>query len=77
MHRIGIEAWRGFCRGTEVRLTFGDESFREGGFLLAAVLNRFFALYTSINTYTRTVVLTDQRGLVKEWEPMAGAENVL
>ena len=43
VQRVGRQAWRGFCRGTEVTLTVDENSYVGGGsFLLAAVLSRFF-----------------------------------
>lgn len=77
--RVGRDAWRGFCRGTQVTLTF-DESYYVGGsaFLLGSVLNRFFALYASINSFTRLAIRSQQReGIWKKWPSMAGEQKVL
>ena len=54
--RTGNDAWRGFCAGTEVTLTF-DESLYVGGgaFLFAAVLRHFLAMYASIDSFTQLV----------------------
>lgn len=79
VRRLGIEAWRGFCRGTEVTLTF-DENYYVGtnAFLLGAVLNRFFALYSSTNHFTQLVIRSEQReGEWKRWLPTAGEMIVL
>lgn len=44
------------CRGTEVRLEFDPRAYAGSEmFLFATVLERFLALYTSINSFTRTV----------------------
>jgi type VI secretion system protein ImpG len=75
--RIGPDAWRGFCRGTEVVLEFEDEAFVGGSpLLMSAVLARFFAMYTSINSFVRLRV---RRGdeVWKQWEPMSGRQLVL
>ena len=48
-----------------------------GIFLLGAILDRFFAEYTSLNSFTETVIESKQRGLVKRWPPRAGAGQVL
>lgn len=79
VHRIGDEAWRGFCRGSEVTLTFDEEAYVGGGaFLFAAVLNRFFALYAAMNSFTRLVIKSRQReGVWKRWPPMAGEQILL
>lgn len=79
VRRVGTEAWRGFCRGTEITLGF-DESLYvgTGAFLLASVLNQFFALYASTNAFTQLVIKSEQRkGNWKTWPPMAGEQIVL
>lgn len=79
VRRTGREAWRGFCRGTEVTLVFDERLYVGGGaFLLASVLNRFFALYASVNSFTQLVIKSHQReGVWKRWPPMAGEQVVL
>lgn len=77
--RAGRDAWRGFVRGTEVALTF-DENLYVGAsaFLLAAVLNRFLALYAGVNSFTRLTAYSMQRqGVWKQWPPMAGDRPLL
>ena len=44
--------------------------------MLAAVLDRFFALYTSINSFTRVVVKRGEEEW-KRWEPKTGRQPVL
>jgi type VI secretion system protein ImpG len=47
-------------------------------FLLGAVLNRFFALYASTNSFTELVLRSDGReGEWKRWPPMAGERRLL
>jgi type VI secretion system protein ImpG len=75
--RIGTEAWRGYCRGTEVTLEFDEEAFVGGSrLLMSAALARFFAMYTSVNSF---VQLRVNRGdeLWKQWKPMSGRQLVL
>ena len=75
--RIGRDAWRGFCRGYEITLQFDEGAYAGGSaLLLAAVLNRFFAQYTSVNSFTRVVVKRDEEEW-KRWEPMTGRQPVL
>lgn len=78
VRQIGTDAWRGFCRGTEVTLEFDENMYvGSGAFLLAAVLNRFFALYASTNSFTELVIERKQlKGVWKKWDPMVG-ERVL
>ena len=75
--RIGNDAWRGYCRGTEVSLRFEDEAFVGGSqLMLSAVLARFFAMYTTINSFVQLGV---KRGdeVWKLWQPMSGRQWVL
>jgi type VI secretion system protein ImpG len=79
VRHMGGEPWRGFCRGTEVTLTF-DEDYYEGSgaFLFASVLNSFFASYAAMNSFTQLVVKSKQReGIWKRWSPMTGEQIVL
>jgi type VI secretion system protein ImpG len=79
VRRIGNEAWRGFCRGTQVGLELDEERFVGGHpFLLASVLNRFFGLYAGVNSFTQLVLTSRQRhGIWKTWPPLAGDRPVL
>jgi type VI secretion system protein ImpG len=77
---IGEDAWRGFRRGTEITLTFDEEKYRgSSAFLLGAVLNSFFALYSSVNTFTQLKIKkrTQPDIIWKEWKPMAGEKIML
>ena len=76
--RIGSEAWRGFCRGTQVTLVF-DESQYVGAspVLFASVLHHFFGLHAAINSFTQVVMKTLQREQEwKRWPPLAGSQPV-
>jgi type VI secretion system protein ImpG len=67
-----------FGRGLEVTVTCDDGAFEgTGAFLLGAVLERFFAKYVSINSFTETVLRTVQRGEVMRWRPKAGLRPIL
>jgi type VI secretion system protein ImpG len=68
-----------FCRGLDITLTFDRSSWGSGGlYLLAAVLERFFALHATVNSFTRTrVVLRAQPGAVASFAPRAGAQVLL
>ncbi|MBF0304641.1 MAG: type VI secretion system baseplate subunit TssF [Alphaproteobacteria bacterium] len=67
------------CRGTEVTLEFDEKKLADNGFfLLASVLERFVALYGSINSYTRlTAVARGRSEAVKTWPPRAGDKFLL
>jgi type VI secretion system protein ImpG len=68
-----------FCRGVEVAIEFDDRQFSESGlFLLAAVLERFLALYASINSFTRlTATVKGRSGILRRWPPRAGDRTLL
>lgn len=68
-----------FCRGVEIELVFDEQRFVSYGlFLLAAVLERFLALYGSINSFTRLAVrLKGRPGALRRWPPRAGDQELL
>lgn len=61
------------ARGLEVTITF-DEKAYEGSslFLFGAVLERFLAEYSTINSFVQTVVRSNDRGEVMRWPPRVG-----
>jgi type VI secretion system protein ImpG len=79
VRHVGADAWRGFCRGFEITLTFDEQQYVGGSaFLLATVLNHFFGLYASVNSFTELVIASRQReGIWKRWPPIAGRQIVL
>lgn len=79
VRRVGEEAWRGFCRGNEVTLTFDEDAYvGSSAFLLASVLDRFLALYASMNSFTQLVIQSRQRqGDWKRWPPRVGEQILL
>lgn len=66
------------ARGTEVTLRFDERAFEGSGvFLMAAVLDRFFAEYASVNSFTQVVLRSDQRGVIKTFAPRTGQGPLL
>ena len=45
--------------------------------LLGAVLDRFFADYTHVNSFTETVLHSEQRGEVMRFAPRSGTGPLL
>jgi len=78
VRRMGSDAWRGFCRGTEVTLTVDESLYTASSpFVLASVLDHFFALYTSVNTFSQLILRSYQReGIWKTWPPRAGDQII-
>lgn len=67
-----------FGRGIELTVTLDDAAFEgTGAFLLGAVLNRFFAQYVTLNSFTETVVRTVARGEIMRWPAMGGLCAIL
>jgi type VI secretion system protein ImpG len=67
-----------FARGVQVTVTCDEESFEGTGvFLLGAVLERFFAKYVSLNSFTETVIRTVGRGEIMRWPLRIGRRHVL
>jgi type VI secretion system protein ImpG len=67
-------------RGLEIMLTMDENSSGgagAGGILLAAVLDRFFAKYVSINAFTETVLRSPERGEVMRWPMQIGLRPTL
>ncbi|MEO0035149.1 MAG: type secretion system baseplate subunit TssF [Pseudomonadota bacterium] len=68
-----------FCRGVAITLTFAAAAWRSGGlFLLAAVLERFFRLHVTVNSFVRTTVrLEGHPDPVARWPARSGTREVL
>jgi type VI secretion system protein ImpG len=78
LRRIRTGQGSGFARGIEATLEF-DESRFEGSslYLFSSVLEKFFGLYVSINSFSELVVATRQQGVVRRWPPRAGEQVLL
>lgn len=65
-------------RGLEVTLMVDEAGFQGiGAYLLGAVLERFFAKYVSINSFTETVLRSESRQEIKRWPMRIGRRQVL
>jgi type VI secretion system protein ImpG len=66
-----------FGRGLEVQVACDESAFEgAGAFLLGAVLERFFARYVSINSFTETVLSSSTRGEVMRWPVRLGQRHL-
>ena len=72
--RTGGPISSGFARGLEITMEFAEDKYKAAGlYLFACVLERFFALYASINSFTKLIAKTRQGGKkLKEWPPRSG-----
>ncbi len=67
-----------FARGLEITVTFDETAFEGTGvFTLGAVLEQFFAKYVSLNSFTETVIKTQQRGDIIRWPAMMGKRPII
>jgi type VI secretion system protein ImpG len=72
--RLTSEQGVSFARGLRIEMELDEDQFTGGGaFLFAAVLERFFGMSVSLNSFTQLSVKTPQRkeGL-HEWQPRSG-----
>jgi type VI secretion system protein ImpG len=77
--RVGGPGTSAVCRGVEVAVHFDEDKFSGGGlFLFAAVLERFFALYCTVNSFTRLVATVQGReGELGRWQPRVGEKVIV
>jgi type VI secretion system protein ImpG len=63
-----------FARGRRIELEFDEEKFEGAGvYLFASVLEQFFGLYASLNSFSVLAARTRQRReVLREWPPRAG-----
>lgn len=76
---ITLEGRTTLCRGTQITVIF-DEALLAGSsaFLFANVLERFFGVYCTVNSFTRLVAqIKGKDGVLKRWAPRAGEKSLL
>lgn len=79
VRRLGDRHWRGFVRGTEITITVNEKDFAgASALLLGSVLDRFFALYAGVNSFTELVLRRDNHEEEwKRWPARAGEKPLL
>ncbi|MFN2531636.1 MAG: type VI secretion system baseplate subunit TssF [Pyrinomonadaceae bacterium] len=79
VRQTGSRIGSGFVRGIETTIEFDEEQYVGSGlFLFSSVLERFLALYTSMNSFNELVAVTKQReGVLKRWPPRSGEQILL
>ncbi len=78
VRRIRRPGGVGAARGIEITVTLDDRAFEgSGAFLLGAMLDRFFAEYAAINSFTQTVIRTVEWGEVIRWPARLGTRGAL
>jgi type VI secretion system protein ImpG len=78
VRRIPIAGPISYGRGLEIVVTLDDTSF-EGASLVAlgSVLERFFARYVSLNSFTQMQLKSSARGTIKTWPVRVGCRQTL
>lgn len=76
---IRSEGMVGFARGMEITIELDEEKLVGlGAYLFASVLDQFFALHASINSFTRLIHGTRQSGqAVKRWPIRSGTRELI
>jgi type VI secretion system protein ImpG len=67
-----------FGRGLEITVNIDELAFEgASAFLLGSVLDRYFARHVSINSFTETVLRSENRGEINRWGQQWGARPTL
>ena len=76
---LNIDGHTTMCRGMEVEIEIDDYQLAGSSvYLYATILEHFFALYCSINSFTRVLVrIKSQEGYLKRCPPRAGEKILL
>lgn len=76
--RLRVKGNTAFCRGIDVTATFDEAYFSGNGIYMAAsVLERFFGMYASVNSFARlSARIKGQTGVLKTW-PARGGDRIL
>jgi len=76
---LTIDGRAALCRGIEVEIELDDSQLSgSSSFLFATILEHFFALYCSINSFTRVLVkIKNKEGYLKKCPPRAGEKILL
>ena len=77
--RLVSEQGVSFARGIRIDMEIDEEQFTGGGaFLFACVLERFFGMSASLNSFTQLSVKTPQRKeKLYEWQPRSGRKSLV
>ncbi len=76
--RVTIPGPITFARGLEITVLLDETAFSGlGVFVLGAVLEQFFTKYVSLNSFTETVIATQQRKEIMRWPIRMGRRQIL
>ena len=75
--RVPVPGPIAFGRGTGIVLAVDERAFEGSGVMvLATVLERFFARYASLNSFTQLTLVSQTRGELKRWKPRVGQRAI-
>ena len=75
---IYVEGRITYIRGLQIKVTLEEASFgKQSPFLFGSILDKFFAKYSSINSFTQTVIYTLERGEIMKWPARTGTQSNL
>jgi type VI secretion system protein ImpG len=78
VRRVEIAGPITFARGLEITVVFDEAAFEgQGVFVLGAVIEQFFSKYVSMNSFTETVITTQQRKEIMRWPAQMGRRQIL
>ncbi len=78
VRRMPIAGPISYGRGLEITLTLDDAAFEGTGIVsLGSVLERFFARYVSLNSFTQMRLASASRGEVKSWPVRVGCRQTI
>ena len=76
--RIAATGPVAFTRGLEVMVTFNEDAFQGSGmFLLGSVIERFIGAYVRLNSFTETIINSQERGEVIRWPLRSGIPELM
>lgn len=75
----GLDAWRGFTQGMAITLLVDESRLDHTSvYLMSEILHRFFALYTTVNSFVSLTLFSIQRDeAIKTWPPLMGERALL
>ena len=78
VRRLPVKGPLAFGTGVALELELDELAFQgTSAFLLASVLERFFARHAAINSFSQLTLRTPQRGVVMRWPPTLGRREVV
>jgi type VI secretion system protein ImpG len=78
VRRVPIPGPISYGRGLEIALTLDEASFEGAGIVtLGSVLERFFARYVTLNSFTQVRLQSAARGVVKTWPVRVGCRHLI